>query len=104
MIVLTVFFRLDYPVSDSLKNARFLESPLLVQGLSAAVISHCQIHQIPAALFLSLEDEIKISESTLSIWEAPLSAAIASSNANKKKEYTKVLSKLSAKIPSNLYI
>jgi len=43
----------------------YLESPLIIEKLTAALMTHCQIYKIPAISLLSLEEQTVIGPATL---------------------------------------
>ncbi|XP_062391566.1 proteasome assembly chaperone 1 [Sardina pilchardus] len=53
-------------------NCPFLEQPNIVTGLPAAVISHCQIHGIPAVVYQSYSDVISADSVTMETYKLAL--------------------------------
>eukprot|EP01130_Rhizamoeba_saxonica_P004195 TRINITY_DN1722_c0_g1_i1.p1 TRINITY_DN1722_c0_g1~~TRINITY_DN1722_c0_g1_i1.p1 ORF type:complete len:259 (-),score=57.79 TRINITY_DN1722_c0_g1_i1:514-1290(-) len=53
-------------------NIEHLESPLVVEQLQAAILSHCELRSIPAILILSVEDERMLEMETIEIFETCL--------------------------------
>ncbi|XP_063058447.1 proteasome assembly chaperone 1 [Engraulis encrasicolus] len=53
----------------------FLEQPNIVTGLAAAVLSHCQVHSIPAVLYQNYSDVISADSDTMEAYRHAVSSA-----------------------------
>jgi hypothetical protein len=57
---------------DQLAICPYLESPTMIDKAPAAVLTYCQLRNIPATLYLSLEECHQLSSETLSAFETVL--------------------------------
>ena len=58
--------------SDDPKLPPFLESPVLIEGVTAAVIQYAQVHNLKAVAYISLEDLLYLETPTIVAWESCL--------------------------------
>uniref|UniRef100_A0A8C4X7T7 Proteasome assembly chaperone 1 n=1 Tax=Erpetoichthys calabaricus TaxID=27687 RepID=A0A8C4X7T7_ERPCA len=52
-----------------------LEQPNVVSGIPAAVLSYCQVHQIPAVLYQCYTDVVKLDSVTIETYKSTLSCS-----------------------------
>eukprot|EP01027_Heterolobosea_sp_BB2_P017959 GEZU01025375.1.p1 GENE.GEZU01025375.1~~GEZU01025375.1.p1 ORF type:complete len:258 (-),score=37.98 GEZU01025375.1:45-818(-) len=81
------------------KLCPYLETPNIVSGVAAAVLTHCQVHFMPASLYVSLEDPHALEVETVQAFEAVLNAYNTNNNTNKltAKQYRPYLEKYNRK-------
>jgi len=92
----------DFGGSDALKDVKYLETPLLLQGLGATIISHAQNRSIPALALLSVVDDVKLTSATFWALEKPF-AAVSGLSA-KSEAFPKLVATLSSKRANHLYL
>lgn len=106
-------FTLPVPFLKTLTTVEFtqetscslLEQPNIVDGLPAAVLSYCQVWQIPAVLYQCYTDAIKLDSITIDAFRPVLShhnLRCFSKDTSNSKEILKKIVK-SEEIQSNLY-
>ncbi|XP_075288041.1 proteasome assembly chaperone 1 isoform X2 [Opisthocomus hoazin] len=105
---------LPCPFLKALKTKEFkeqvccplLEQPNIVRDLPAAVLSYCQVWQIPAVLYQCYTDVIKLDTVTIEAFKPLLSSKILKSLVKDVSESTKILKKLltANETHSNIYI
>uniref|UniRef100_A0A8B9RRR6 Proteasome assembly chaperone 1 n=1 Tax=Accipiter nisus TaxID=211598 RepID=A0A8B9RRR6_9AVES len=105
---------LPSPFLKALKTKEFkepvccplLEQPNIVRDLPAAVLSYCQVWQIPAVLYQCYTDVIKLDTVTIEAFRPLLSTKILKSLVKDASESTKILKKLltTNETHSNIYI
>ncbi|KAK2522022.1 proteasome assembly chaperone 1 [Columba livia] len=105
---------LPAPFLKALKTKEFkeqiccplLEQPNIVRDLPAAVLSYCQVWQIPAVLYQCYTDGIKLDTVTIEAFKPLLSCEILNSLVKDVSESTKILKKLltTNEIHNNIYI
>uniref|UniRef100_A0A8C0VC73 Proteasome assembly chaperone 1 n=1 Tax=Cyanistes caeruleus TaxID=156563 RepID=A0A8C0VC73_CYACU len=83
-----------------------LEQPNIVRDLPAAVLSYCQVWQIPAVLYQCYTDVIKLDTVTIEAFKPLLSSKVLKSLAKDASESTKLLKKFltTSEIHNNIYI
>ncbi|NXC74847.1 PSMG1 protein, partial [Anhinga anhinga] len=83
-----------------------LEQPNIVRDLPAAVLSYCQVWQIPAVLYQCYTDVIKLDTVTIEAFKPLLSSKTLKSLVKDVSESTKILKKLltTNETHSNIYI
>ncbi|NXU38905.1 PSMG1 protein, partial [Drymodes brunneopygia] len=83
-----------------------LEQPNIVRDLPAAVLSYCQVWQIPAVLYQCYTDVIKLDTVTIEAFKPLLSSKVLKSLAKDASESTKVLKKFltASETHNNIYI
>ncbi|XP_019380929.1 PREDICTED: proteasome assembly chaperone 1 [Gavialis gangeticus] len=95
---------LPSPFLKALKTKEFkdticcplLEQPNIVQDLPAAVLSYCQVWQIPAVLYQCYTDVVKLDTVTIETFKPVLSSKIMASLVKDVPESTEMLKKLLA--------
>ncbi|KFQ27813.1 Proteasome assembly chaperone 1, partial [Mesitornis unicolor] len=105
---------LPSPFLKALKTKEFkepvccplLEQPNIVRDLPAAVLSYCQVWQIPAVLYQCYTDGIKLDTVTIEAFKPLLSSKILKSLVKDVSESTKILKKLlkTNETHNNIYI
>ncbi|KAM6285925.1 proteasome assembly chaperone 1 [Spheniscus humboldti] len=105
---------LPSPFLKALKTKEFkeevrcplLEQPNIVRDLPAAVLSYCQVWQIPAVLYQCYTDVIKLDTVTIEAFKPLLSSKILKSLVKDVSESTKILKKLltTNETHNNIYI
>ncbi|KAM6098141.1 proteasome assembly chaperone 1 isoform 1-T1 [Theristicus caerulescens] len=105
---------LPSPFLKALKTKEFkeqvccplLEQPNIVRDLPAAVLSYCQVWQIPAVLYECYTDVIKLDTVTIEAFKPLLSSKILKSLVKDVSESTKILKKLltTNETHNNIYI
>jgi len=85
--ILSSFYRVPNPASPPLlrklqtssfkhpNDVPFLESPNMVEKISAAILSYCEVRQVPAIAFVSLQDTLFVTSTTLGAFEKVLREA-----------------------------
>ncbi|KAJ7427551.1 Proteasome assembly chaperone 1 [Willisornis vidua] len=83
-----------------------LEQPNIVRDLPAAVLSYCQVWQVPAVLYLCYSDVIKLDTVTIEAFKPLLSSEVLKSLVKDASESTKILKKFLTANEShnNIYI
>ncbi|XP_041255900.1 proteasome assembly chaperone 1 isoform X2 [Onychostruthus taczanowskii] len=83
-----------------------LEQPNIVRDLPAAVLSYCQVWQIPAVLYQCYTDVIKLDTVTIEAFKPLLSSKLLKSLAKDASESTKILKKFltTSETHNNIYI
>uniref|UniRef100_A0A674GFS5 Proteasome assembly chaperone 1 n=1 Tax=Taeniopygia guttata TaxID=59729 RepID=A0A674GFS5_TAEGU len=83
-----------------------LEQPNIVRDLPAAVLSYCQVWQIPAVLYQCYTDVIKLDTVTIEAFKPLLSSQLLKSLAKDASESTKILKKFltTSETHNNIYI
>eukprot|EP01126_Amoeba_proteus_P005494 TRINITY_DN11851_c0_g1_i1.p1 TRINITY_DN11851_c0_g1~~TRINITY_DN11851_c0_g1_i1.p1 ORF type:complete len:132 (+),score=12.47 TRINITY_DN11851_c0_g1_i1:390-785(+) len=71
--ILRTSFAKEVPLPE---DCPFLESPVIVEGLPAAILTHCQLYKIPAVCYLSVENHTLLHEETLIGFEHVLSQIV----------------------------
>ncbi|KFP79308.1 Proteasome assembly chaperone 1, partial [Acanthisitta chloris] len=107
-------FTLASPFLKALKTNEFqeqvccplLEQPNFVRDLPAAVLSYCQVWQIPAVLYQCYTDAIKVDTVTIEAFKPLLSSTVLKSLVKDASESTRILKKLltTSETHSNIYI
>eukprot|EP00026_Physarum_polycephalum_P015007 Phypoly_transcript_15584.p1 GENE.Phypoly_transcript_15584~~Phypoly_transcript_15584.p1 ORF type:complete len:250 (+),score=21.16 Phypoly_transcript_15584:144-893(+) len=84
----------------------FLESPNMVEKISAAVLSYCEVRQIPAVAFVSLQDTLFVTSTTIGAFEKILRAAPFSISppSDLSKTYVRATEHLNVSSDNGLYI
>ncbi|XP_057284705.1 proteasome assembly chaperone 1 [Pezoporus wallicus] len=105
---------LPSPFLKALKTKEFkeqvccplLEQPNIVRDLPAAVLSYCQVWQIPAVLYQCYTDIIKLDTVTIEAFKPLLSSKVLRSLVKDVSESTKILKKLliTSESHNNIYI
>ncbi|XP_030333396.1 proteasome assembly chaperone 1 isoform X2 [Strigops habroptila] len=105
---------LPSPFLKALKTKEFkeqvccplLEQPNIVRDLPAAVLSYCQVWQIPAVLYQCYTDIIKLDTVTIEAFRPLLSSKVLKSLVKDVSESTKILKKLliTNESHNNIYI
>ncbi|XP_028902535.1 proteasome assembly chaperone 1 [Ornithorhynchus anatinus] len=82
-----------------------LEQPNIVHGLPAAVLSYCQVWQIPAVLYQCYSDVMKLDPVTVEAFKPVLSSRSLKSLAENISKSTEMLKKLMTtnEIQNNIY-
>ncbi|XP_066507906.1 proteasome assembly chaperone 1-like isoform X2 [Hoplias malabaricus] len=82
-----------------------LEQPNIIAGLPAAVLSHCQVHRIPAVLFQCFTDVVHLVSVTMETYK-PASSCLSTSVKLEACPSVEILQKLTRIYDalSNLYI
>ncbi|XP_038270661.1 proteasome assembly chaperone 1 isoform X2 [Dermochelys coriacea] len=82
-----------------------LDQPNIVQGLPAAVLSYCQVWQIPAVLYQCYTDVIKLDTVTIEAFKPVLSSKNLKSLVKDMSKSTEILKKLvtTNEIHNNIY-
>ncbi|KAJ1112961.1 hypothetical protein NDU88_001221 [Pleurodeles waltl] len=106
-------FTLPVPFLKALSTMEFtqetscsrLEQPNIVDGLPAAVLSYCQVWQIPAVLYQCYTDAIKLDSITIDAFRPVLSHQNLCSFSTETSNSEEILKKIvtSEEIQSNLY-
>ncbi|XP_069492169.1 proteasome assembly chaperone 1 [Ambystoma mexicanum] len=83
-----------------------LEPPNIVEGLPAAVLSYCQVWQIPAVLYQCYTDAIKLDSITIEAFQPVLSSQNLCRFSKDTSNSVEMLKKIATceEIQSNLYI
>ncbi|KAI7793353.1 proteasome assembly chaperone 1 [Triplophysa rosa] len=81
-----------------------LEQPNIITGLSAAVLSHCQVHQIPAVVYQCYSDVTHPDSVTMETYKAALTGLSAAVKMNRCPT-SEILQKFTrvSEVQSNLY-
>ncbi|XP_048789810.1 proteasome assembly chaperone 1 isoform X2 [Lagopus muta] len=105
---------LQSPFLKALKTKEFkeevccplLEQPNIVRDLPAAVLSYCQVWQIPAVLYQCYTDIIKLDTVTIEAFKPLLSSKSLKNLVKDVSESTKILKKLltTGETHNNIYI
>ncbi|NXK48085.1 PSMG1 protein, partial [Chauna torquata] len=105
---------LSSPFLKALKTKEFkeqiccplLEQPNIVRDLPAAVLSYCQVWQIPAVLYQCYTDVIKLDTVTIEAFKPLLSSKSLKNLVKDASESTKILKKLltTNETHNNIYI
>jgi len=56
---------------------RFLEAPVLIEGVTAAILQYCQLRKKAAYAYISLEDDLYLEAPTIIAWEPFLKLHVA---------------------------
>ncbi|XP_041067483.1 proteasome assembly chaperone 1 [Carcharodon carcharias] len=104
---------ISVPFLRSLKTSAFQETPLcalleqpnVISGLSAAVLSYCQVRQIPAVLYHCYSDVTTIDSLTIEAFRPLLACKSLTSFVKDTSRSAEILKQLidMSKIQSNLY-
>ncbi|EDL76674.1 Down syndrome critical region homolog 2 (human) (predicted), isoform CRA_a [Rattus norvegicus] len=102
-----------HPCSKALKTQKFkdtvycplLEQPNIVHGLSAAVLSYCQVWKVPAVLYVCYTDVMKLDLVTVEAFKPIFSSRSLKCLVKNIPESTEILKKLMTtnEIQSNIY-
>jgi hypothetical protein len=79
----------------------FLESPVLIEGVTAAIVQHCQLRKQKAIVYISLEDNMFLESPTIIAWESCLKHHIPIPTSS--TSYNTLLKKVVSHRPNSLF-
>lgn len=88
-------------LSDDKALPPFLESPVLIEGLTAAIIQYAQYHKKKAVAYISLEDILYLEPPTIIAWEPCLKFHV--SHPASSTAYATLLKKVVTHRPNSLF-